>query len=147
MKIVGLCFDALVLSGLRSGSVCVGFCTQFIVCADDRRDDGLPGWARLSIWELAVLTALPWLVGVLMSLLQRSECFFFKTILDNSRRLVSHSSNVLSISSLFVAFVCKIQIICLQQRLLICLYLSWYASFSVARCPGIIGRVLVACSS
>ena len=73
--------------------------------------------------------------------------FFFKTILDNSRRLVSHSSNVLSISSLFVAFVCKIQIICLQQRLLICLYLSWYASFSVARCPGIIGRVLVACSS
>ena len=34
-----------------------------------RRDEGLPGWAKLSFFELAVLTALPWLVGVLMSFL------------------------------------------------------------------------------
>jgi len=33
------------------------------------RDEGLPGWAKLSFFELAVLTALPWLVGVLMSYL------------------------------------------------------------------------------
>eukprot|EP00438_Fugacium_kawagutii_P025670 Skav205815 [mRNA] locus=scaffold307:430550:432604:+ [translate_table: standard] len=33
------------------------------------RDEGLPGWAQLTFFELAVLTALPCLVGVLMSYL------------------------------------------------------------------------------
>lgn len=103
----------------------------------------MPGWARLSIWELAVLTALPWLVGVLMSRLQKSECYcvFFNTILRHrncSKQFQYFSLTLFAcgcylilfptyLSFLFVKFesfdhLFATKVICLLIPIMVCLF-------------------------